>query len=40
MPETTDIIPPRVAERLDASGWHRFDPAPVARERLVEPVAG
>ena len=28
-----------LAARLDASGWHRFDPAPVMQERLAEPVA-
>jgi arginine-tRNA-protein transferase len=27
-------------ERLDATGWHRFTPAPVARRRIEEPVAG
>jgi arginyl-tRNA--protein-N-Asp/Glu arginylyltransferase len=28
----------RPIERLDASGWHRFDPTPVTTERLVEPA--
>jgi arginyl-tRNA--protein-N-Asp/Glu arginylyltransferase len=28
----------RPIERLDSSGWHRFDPAPVMPECLAEPV--
>jgi arginine-tRNA-protein transferase len=28
----------RPIERLDASGWHRFDPAPMAAEQLLEPA--